>query len=138
MTDILVRDLPDAVIAALEKRAAAAGLSRQQFVARELERLALADAPRATVTIDLRHPQAARFRWGALHCEALRLRAANGATATLTPYGVGGGREMTEELAEALHRAADYLNKARATSNEGVGVDVVEMLEAAGWEVFPA
>lgn len=138
MADILVRDLSDAVIAALEKRATAAGMSRQQFVAGELERLALVDAPRATVTLDLRHPQAARFRWGTLHCEGLRLRAANGATATLNAYGSGSAQGMTQEQAEARSRASDHINKARALGDEGIGVDIVGMLESAGWEVFPA
>lgn len=36
MTDILVRDVPDDVVAAIEARAAALGLSRTEFLRRRL------------------------------------------------------------------------------------------------------
>lgn len=36
MTDILVRDVPDDVVAAIETRAAALGLSRSEFLRRRL------------------------------------------------------------------------------------------------------
>lgn len=36
MTDILVRDVPDDVVAAIEARAAALGLSRSEFLRRRL------------------------------------------------------------------------------------------------------
>jgi plasmid stability protein len=42
MTNVLVRDLPDDVHAGLQRRAAAAGQSLQQYLALELTRLATA------------------------------------------------------------------------------------------------
>lgn len=48
MTDILVRDVPDDVIAALDARAAALGLSRAEFLRRRLAQEA-ADAAPVTV-----------------------------------------------------------------------------------------
>lgn len=44
MTDVLVRDVPDDVIAALEARAARLGLSRSEFLRRRLAQEAAASA----------------------------------------------------------------------------------------------
>jgi hypothetical protein len=44
---------------------------------------------------------------------------------------------MTRELAEARKRAGEYINKARVLGTEEIGVDIVALLESAGWEVFP-
>ena len=49
MTDVLVRDVPDDVIAALEVRAARLGLSRSEFLRR---RLAQEAVPLAPVTVE--------------------------------------------------------------------------------------
>lgn len=49
MTDILVRDVPDDVVAALEARAARLGLSRSEFLRR---RLAQEAVPTVPVTVD--------------------------------------------------------------------------------------
>lgn len=49
MTDILVRDVPEDVVSALEARAARLGLSRSEFLRR---RLAQEAAPQAAVTVD--------------------------------------------------------------------------------------
>jgi len=44
MTDVLVRDVPDDVVAALEARAARLGLSRSEFLRRRLAQEAAANA----------------------------------------------------------------------------------------------
>ena len=44
MTDVLVRDVPDDVVAALEARAARLGLSRSEFLRRRLAQEAVANA----------------------------------------------------------------------------------------------
>ena len=44
MTDVLVRDVPDDVVAALEARAARLGLSRSEFLRRRLAQEAVASA----------------------------------------------------------------------------------------------
>ncbi|MDP3714087.1 MAG: ribbon-helix-helix protein, CopG family [Mycobacteriales bacterium] len=44
MTDVLVRDVPDDVVAALEARAARLGLSRSEFLRRRLAQEATASA----------------------------------------------------------------------------------------------
>lgn len=44
MTDVLVRDVPDDVVAALEARAARLGLSRSEFLRRRLAQEAVAQA----------------------------------------------------------------------------------------------
>lgn len=44
MTDVLVRDVPDDVVAALEARAARLGLSRSEFLRRRLAQEASANA----------------------------------------------------------------------------------------------
>lgn len=49
MTDVLVRDVPDDVVAALESRATKLGLSRSEFLRR---RLAQEAVPQAPVTVD--------------------------------------------------------------------------------------
>lgn len=49
MTDVLVRDVPEDVVAALEARAARLGLSRSEFLRR---RLAQEAVPSGTVTME--------------------------------------------------------------------------------------
>jgi hypothetical protein len=75
--------------------------------------------------------------WNGARLDTLKLRGPDGATATLNAYGGGGGQKMTQELAEAKARAGEYISKARVLGNEEVGVDIVALLESAGWEVFP-
>jgi plasmid stability protein len=53
MTDVLVRDVPDEVVAALDARAARLGLSRTEFLRRRLAQEAVTGAQPVTVT-DLR------------------------------------------------------------------------------------
>ena len=132
---LYIRDVEDEVAAALEAAAEARKLSLNQFLQGEFARLAREVSPR--LTLDLRHPQAARFVWNGARLDALKLRGPDGATATLNAYGSGGGQKMTRELAEAKTRAGDYINKARVLGTEEIGVDIVALLEAAGWEVFP-
>lgn len=48
MTDVLVRDVPDDVVAALEARAARLGLSRSEFLRRRLAQEAVAQAGSVT------------------------------------------------------------------------------------------
>lgn len=50
MTDVIVRDVPDDVVAALEARASRLGLSRSEFLRRRLAQEAVAHA--ASVTMD--------------------------------------------------------------------------------------
>lgn len=45
MTDVLVRDVPEHVVAALEARAAKLGLSRTEFLRRRLAQEAVSAAP---------------------------------------------------------------------------------------------
>jgi plasmid stability protein len=52
MTDVLVRDVPESVIAALDARAARLGLSRSEYLRRRLAQEA-AIAPHATTAHDL-------------------------------------------------------------------------------------
>ena len=72
MTDVLVRDVPDDVIAALEARASRLGLSRSEFLRR---RLAQEAVPQATVSVqdlqafaqdfaDLDDPEVMKGAWG--------------------------------------------------------------------------
>ena len=110
-------------------------MSLNQFLQGEFVRLAREVSPR--LSLDLRYPQAARFVWNGARLDALKLRGPNGASATLNAYGSGGGQGMTQELAEGKTRAGEYINKARVLGNEGIGVDIVALLEASGWEVFP-
>ncbi len=49
MTDVLVRDVPDDVIAALDARASHLGLSRSEFLRRRLAQEAAAGAQPVTV-----------------------------------------------------------------------------------------
>lgn len=49
MTDILIRDIPDEVIAAIDARAKRVGLSRTEYLRRTLEREAGGGGP---VTVD--------------------------------------------------------------------------------------
>lgn len=72
MTDVLVRDVPDDVVAALEARAARLGLSRSEFLRRRLAQEASANAMSvsrddletfsATFT-DLADPEVMRGAW---------------------------------------------------------------------------
>ncbi len=72
MTDVLVRDVPDDVVAALEARAARLGLSRSEFLRRRLAQESVAqaisvdadDLARFTVTFaDLADPEILRGAW---------------------------------------------------------------------------
>lgn len=49
MTDILIRDVPDEVIAAIDAKAKRAGLSRSEYLRRALERERVQDAGPVTV-----------------------------------------------------------------------------------------
>ncbi len=49
MTDVLVRDVPDDVVAALDARAARLGLSRSQYLRRRLAQEAVSTAQPVTV-----------------------------------------------------------------------------------------
>ncbi len=72
MTDVLVRDVPDDVVAALDARAARLGLSRSQYLRRRLAQEALPTAERVTVEhlssfaetfADLTDPEVMRGAW---------------------------------------------------------------------------
>lgn len=52
MTDVLVRDVPDEVITALDSRAASLGLSRSEYLRRRLAQEALTN-PQPMTTADL-------------------------------------------------------------------------------------
>lgn len=49
MTDILIRDVPDEVLAAIDAKAKRAGLSRTEYLRRALERERVLDAGAVTV-----------------------------------------------------------------------------------------
>jgi hypothetical protein len=49
MTDILIRDVPDEVLAAIDAKAKRVGLSRSEYLRRTLERERVADAGAVTV-----------------------------------------------------------------------------------------
>lgn len=49
MTDILIRDVPDDVLAAIDSKAKRAGLSRTEYLRRALERERVVDANRVSV-----------------------------------------------------------------------------------------
>ncbi len=53
MSDILIRDVPDGVVAVIDARAAALGLSRNEFLRRRLTQEARRDA-RSVTADDLR------------------------------------------------------------------------------------
>jgi plasmid stability protein len=72
MRDVLVRDVPDDVIAALEARAARLGLSRSEFLRRRLAQEAATDLVPVTVNDlaafadtfrDLADPEAMKGAW---------------------------------------------------------------------------
>ncbi len=72
MTDVLVRDVPDDVVAALDARAARLGLSRSQYLRRRLTQEAVSTAERVTVDhlssfaetfIDLTDPEVMKGAW---------------------------------------------------------------------------
>lgn len=54
MSDILVRDVPDEVVAALDARARRLGLSRNEYLRREIRRIAASDPEAAVSVEDLR------------------------------------------------------------------------------------
>lgn len=73
MTDILVRDVPDEVVAALDARAARLGLSRSEYLRRRLAQEAAASPTRVTVEdlsafagtfADLGDPDVMKGAWG--------------------------------------------------------------------------
>ena len=49
MTDILIRDVPDEVLAAIDAKATRVGLSRAEYLRRALERECVPDAGAVTV-----------------------------------------------------------------------------------------
>jgi plasmid stability protein len=72
MTDVLVRDVPDDVVAALDARAARLGLSRSQYLRRRLAQEALPAAEPTTTDhlssfaetfADLADPEVMRGAW---------------------------------------------------------------------------
>jgi len=73
MTDVLVRDVPEDVVAALEARAAKLGLSRSEFLRRRLAQEAVAAGTAVTATdlvefgeafADLTDPDVMKGAWG--------------------------------------------------------------------------
>lgn len=72
MTDVLVRDVPDDVVAALEARAARLGLSRSEFLRRRLAQEAAANVTSVSsddlaafgeTFADLADPEVMRGAW---------------------------------------------------------------------------
>lgn len=72
MTDVLVRDVPDHVVAALDTRAARLGLSRSEYLRRRLAQEAATTAERvdvehlsafAEVFADLADPEVMKGAW---------------------------------------------------------------------------
>jgi plasmid stability protein len=72
MTDVLVRDVPEAVIAALDARAAQLGLSRSEYLRRRLAQEAAGGSHPVTATdleafaetfSDLAEPEVMRGAW---------------------------------------------------------------------------
>ena len=72
MTDVLVRDVPDDVVAALDARAARLGLSRSEYLRRRLAQevaptsqpVTVADLDRFAETfIDLNDPEVMKGAW---------------------------------------------------------------------------
>lgn len=72
MTDLLIRDVPDDVVAALEARAKRLGLSRTEYLRRQMVRVASASAEPVTVDslrqfsetfADLGDPDVMRGAW---------------------------------------------------------------------------
>lgn len=72
MTDILIRDVPDDVVAAIEANAREAGLSRAEYLRRTLERERASSAGEVTVETllrfketfaDLADPDVIRSAW---------------------------------------------------------------------------
>lgn len=73
MTDVLVRDVPDDVVAALDARASRLGLSRSEYLRRRLVQEATTSAQPVTVEhltlfadtfADLADPEIMRGAWG--------------------------------------------------------------------------
>ena len=73
MTDILVRDVPDDVVAALDARASRLGLSRSEYLRRRLAQEAVAGSEPVTVEhldafaetfADLADPEVMKGAWG--------------------------------------------------------------------------
>jgi len=71
MTDVLVRDVPDDVITALDARAARLGLSRSEFLRRRLAQEAMSPEPMtaahlaafAETFVDLADPEVLKGAW---------------------------------------------------------------------------
>ncbi|NUR95751.1 MAG: ribbon-helix-helix protein, CopG family [Kribbellaceae bacterium] len=72
MSDVLIRDVPDDVLAVIDQRAAGQGLSRSEYLRRQLSQ----EAGRSTVTVtradfqrfselarDLKDPEVMRQAW---------------------------------------------------------------------------
>lgn len=53
MTDVLIRDVPDDVVTALDARALRLGLSRTEFLRRRLAQEAVSGGPRSVTAADL-------------------------------------------------------------------------------------
>lgn len=73
MTDVLVRDVPEAVVAALAARASRLGLSRSEYLRRRLAQEAVNDPRQVTVEhligfaetfADLAVPEVMKGAWG--------------------------------------------------------------------------
>jgi len=73
VTDILVRDVPDEVVAALDARASRLGLSRSEYLRRRLTQEAVAGPEQVTVEhldafaetfADLADPEVMKGAWG--------------------------------------------------------------------------
>lgn len=73
MTDILVRDVPDEVVAALDARASRLGLSRSEYLRRRLAQEAVASPEQVTAEhldafaetfADLADPEVMKGAWG--------------------------------------------------------------------------
>ncbi|MGH3441328.1 MAG: type II toxin-antitoxin system VapB family antitoxin [Nitriliruptorales bacterium] len=72
MTDVLIRDVPDEVVAAIEAKAKRLGLSRAEYLRRQMVRVAsategpvtVADLKRLSQTFaDLSDPESMRGAW---------------------------------------------------------------------------
>lgn len=71
MTDVLIRDVPDDVLAAIDAKAARAGLSRSEFLRRALAREGATEAPVTVASLqrfeatfsDLADPDAMDDAW---------------------------------------------------------------------------
>jgi hypothetical protein len=53
MTDVLIRDMPDRVVAGLDAQASRMGISRNEYLRRRLTQIGLRDEDRRTTVADL-------------------------------------------------------------------------------------